>query len=209
MISFLKKYLLWILLLGTLIGLNETLVGSMSLPFRSVILGTILLLILMVGRFLMPQPGTTLLITAVAVLFRVNNLGCHHACTTTQLLCGPMAVMLLGAAFELYTTVLVRRRPIRNYSFILSTMLAAFTAFGLFALMNTYLLKSWDLMRLNEYIFLKGSLTALFSAALSLPLLWLADRLKGRSLSETNHWLASGAVGLCIIVFWVVGSLYL
>ena len=208
MISFLKKNLLWILLLGTLIGLNETLVGSMSLPFRSVILGTILLLILMVGRFMMPQPGTTLLITAVAVLFRVNNLGCHHACTTTQLLCGPMAVMLLGAAFELFASVLVRRRPIRNYSFILSTMLAAFTAFGLFALMNTFLLKSWDLMRLNEYIFLKGSLTALFSAALSLPLLWLADRLKGRSLSETNHWLAKGAVGLCIIVFWVVGSIY-
>ncbi len=209
MTVFLKKYLIWILLLGTLIGLNETLVGSMHLPFRSAILGAIMLLVLAVGRFVMPQIGSTLLITAVAVLFRINNLGCHHACTTTQLLCGPMAVMMLGVAFELFATVLQRRRPLQFYSFVLPTVLAAFTAFSLFGLMNTYILHSWDVSRLTEYILLKGSLAALLSSALSLPLIWLADRLKGINLSEMNAWITKGAVGLSIILIWLFGSFYL
>jgi hypothetical protein len=209
MISFLKKYLLWILLLGTLIGLNETLVGSMQLPFRSVILATIMLLVLIVGRYIMPQIGSTLLITAVAVLFRVSNLGCHHSCTTTQLLCGPTAVLLLGVAFELFASVLVRRRPIRYYSFVLPTVLAAFTAFGLFGLLNTYILESWDVSRLTEYVLLKGSVAAFHTAAISLPVIWLADRLKGLGLAEMNAWLAKGAVGLCIIMLWLFGSFYL
>ena len=74
MTTFLKKHLIWILLLGTLIGLNETLVGSMHLPFRSVLLSCTLLLILVLGRYLIPKPGTSLLIVGVAVLFKVNNL---------------------------------------------------------------------------------------------------------------------------------------
>lgn len=209
MISFLKKHLLWILLLGTLIGLNETLTGSLHLPFRSAILGAFMLLVLIVGRYIVPQTGSTLLITAVAVLFRVSNLGCHHSCTTTQLLCGPTAVLLLGVAFELFASLLLRRRSIRYYSFVLPAILAALTAFGLFGLLNTYILQSWDVSRLTEYVLLKGSLAALITAALSLPVIWLADRLKGSSLSEMNAWLAKGAVGLCIIVLWLFGSFYL
>jgi hypothetical protein len=209
MIPFLKKYLIWILLLGTLIGLNEILLGSIQLPFRSAILGTIMLLVLMVGRFVMPQIGSTLLITAIAVLFRVNNLGCHHSCTTTQLLCGPMAVLMLGSVFELFTSVLVGRRQIRYYSFVLPVMLAALTAFGLFGLMNTYIIQSWDVQRLNEYILIKGSFAAFQTAALSLPVIWLADRLKGLTISDMNAWITKGVVGLCIILLWFFGSFYL
>ncbi len=209
MTTFLKKHLIWILLLGTLIGLNETLVGSMHLPFRSVLLSCTLLLILVLGRYLIPKPGTSLLIVGVAVLFKVNNLGCHHACSSAELLCGPAAVMLMGVCFELLASLLVWRSKSRFFAYALLTALAALTAFGLFALMNTYLLKSWDVQRLSEYILLKGSLTALFSSALTVPLIWLADRLKGRSLSEMNAWLAKGAAGLCIIVLWLFGSFYL
>jgi hypothetical protein len=209
MTVFLKKYLIWILLLGTLIGLNETLVGSMHLPYRSALLGAIMLLILVVGRLVIPQIGSTLLITAVAVLFRINNLGCHHACTTTQLLCGPTAVLLLGVAFELFASVLLRRRPLRFYSFVLPTVLAALTAFSLFGLMNTYLLQSWDMSRLTEYILMKGSLAALVTSALSIPAFFLIRKLKITGVARLNPYVTSAFAGVCILVLWFLGTFLL
>jgi hypothetical protein len=48
--AFLKKNLLWILLFGTLIGLNEALIGSLSFPYRSVVLSVITIALLSFAR---------------------------------------------------------------------------------------------------------------------------------------------------------------
>ena len=76
----LKKNHLLIILSGSLIGLNETLVGSAGIPYHSVVLSTITLVLLSLARFYIPGKGTSLAIIGIALLFKMNSMGIH-ACT--------------------------------------------------------------------------------------------------------------------------------
>ena len=55
MIRLFKRNYLWILLFGSLIGLNETLIGSINMPYRSVVLSTITLSLLSLARSYFPK----------------------------------------------------------------------------------------------------------------------------------------------------------
>lgn len=84
-----KKQFIWgILLFGTLIGLNETVIGSFHIQYKSVILSAITLSLFAYARYHIPRIGTTLLIMVVAVLFKLTSLGFQF--------CKPTMVILLG-----------------------------------------------------------------------------------------------------------------
>ncbi|MDD4215389.1 MAG: hypothetical protein PHR81_11325, partial [Bacteroidales bacterium] len=97
----LRKDFLWLIMFGTLAGLNETVLGSMHIPNKSVILSTITLVLFAAARYLFRAKGTTLLVAGVAVLFKLNDVG---VCG-----CRPEALIMLGIGFELFASLMIKK----------------------------------------------------------------------------------------------------
>lgn len=204
--SFIKNSFLWILLFGSLAGLNETLIGSMNMPYRSVVLSTITLSILIFARSYFPKTGTSILIMIIAIVFKANTIG-FNSCSSAFFLCGPTALLLLGIGFEIFS-YLFKEHKISNYSkLIFICIFTSFFAFSFFAIMNTYILHSWDTNRLIQYIFIKGTITAIISSIVSIFGFYVIKSSKNRKLIKFNPLVINGLIGFIIIVLWLFGSI--
>lgn len=203
---FLKRELPWILFFGTLIGLSETLIASYSIPYRSVVLTSISILLLSIARFQIPKTGTSFLIIAIAVLFKINNYGVY-TCSTSFFLCGPTAMLILGVSYEVFASLFIKKDTFKYLHFVLTCVAAAIVTFSIFALMNTYILKTWDTSRLTEYILLKSLLTAAFSSVFSLLALYLIKIFKVENAAKYNPYVINSVLGIVVIALWVLGSL--
>jgi len=197
----LKRDFLWIILFGSLIGLNETLLGGMHLPEKSVILSVITLLFLSVGRYLFPGAGTSLLMIAVAVLFKITDLGIHG--------CKVEGMVMLGVAFEIFATLIIRKGKIKFYFFSIVCMLASLSAFAAFAVMQRYVFHNmfWDTTKFSDHIFFRGPFTAMTSALFSLlgaiainPLIAWYDKVLTK-----NPTAVYAAMSMLIVIFWFLG----
>ncbi|NQV01388.1 MAG: hypothetical protein HQ542_01990 [Bacteroidia bacterium] len=202
---FLKKNFLWILFFGTLIGLNETLIGSFNIPYRSVILSSITLTLLSIVRYQLPKTGTSILIILIAILFKINSIG-FHSCTTNVFLCGPTALLLLGIGYEVFAFLFIAKNTFKYLNYILTCVITSVVAFSIFALMNTYLLNVWDTVRLSEYIFVRALLTAILSSAISLVGLYLARTFKNENFARVNPYIINTMLSCVIIALWLFGS---
>lgn len=196
-----KRDFLWIILFGSLIGLNETLIGGMHIPNKSILLSIITLLLLSIGRYLFPKIGTSLLMIAVAVLFKITDLGIHG--------CKVEAMVMLGVAFEIFASLMIRERNLKFFYFSIVSMLAALSSFAVFALMQRYVFQNeyWNGPKFTEYIFIKGPLTAAVSAIVS----FLSVVAIKPMISWYNHviskqpYVMHGILGLLIACFWFLG----
>jgi hypothetical protein len=202
---FLKRNLLWILFFGTLIGLNEALIGSFSFPYRSVVLSSITLALLSFARFKMPLKGTSVLIIFIAVLFKLNSAGLS-CCTTSMLLCGPTVLLLLGISYEAFAGLCIGKNTHKYSAFMLTCGLTAMVAFSLFALMNTYILRSWNTGRLYEYIFIKASLCAIASIAMSVGGLQLVKKFQNDGFASLAPYVVKSILGFVIVGLWLFGT---
>ena len=146
----LKRDFLWIILFGSLIGLNETLLGGMHMPNKSVILSAITLLLLSVGRYQFPKTGTSLLMIAVAVLFKITDLGIYG--------CKVEGMVMLGVAFEVFASLIIRQKSTKFYHYSIVSFAAALSTFAVFALMQRYVFHNeyWYGPKFSEHIFIKG-----------------------------------------------------
>jgi hypothetical protein len=203
---FLKKNFLWILLFGSLIGLNEALIGSLSFPYRSVVLSAITIALLSFARIKIQQSGTSALIIFIAVLFKLNNFG-FHSCTANVLLCGPTALLMLGLSFELFASLLIKKSTVKYLNYSLTCGITAIVAFSLFGLMSTFILGSWGTNRLIEYIFIKGSMTAIASIIISAIGIFTTNIIKNRNFPRLNPYFTSSILGVMVIALWLIGSL--
>jgi hypothetical protein len=201
-----KRNFLWILLFGSLIGLNEILTGSLNIPFRSVILSSIALSLLSFARYKIPQTGSSVLIIAIAVLFKLNNLGIHH-CTASVFLCGPAALLFLGAGYEIFAFLFIAGRTFKYSGYALTCGVEAVVAFSLFAVMNTYIIGSWSTARLFEYIWLKSSLTAIASGIVSISGLYLVRTYVKEPVIRLKPYVINSFLGVVILLLWLFGSL--
>ena len=200
----LKRNYLWIALFGSLIGLSETLIGSAKIPYSSVVLSAITLVLLSVARYYFPKKGTSMLIIIIAILFKINSFGIQ-CCTTQFLLCGPTALLLLGISYEVFASLFISKKTSRYTGNILTCGLTSILAFAIFAIIQTYILKSWDNARLVNYTFVRGSLTALASGSITTLGLYLAQRFGNFSFTRLNPYVLSGILGALIIAFWFLG----
>ena len=202
--TLLKSNYLWILLFGSLIGLNETLTGSLNIPYRSVVLSTITIALLAMARYYIPKTGTSLVIIAVALLFKMNTMGVHN-CTAPAMLCGPTAMLLLGIGFEIFASLLVGNRPFRHLNYLLTCALTAAFAFTIFAILQTYILSIWDSARLVNYIFIRGMMTAMASGIVSISLLLIVRRFGNINISKINPSIVHGVLFSIILTLWFLG----
>ncbi|MEI8202780.1 MAG: hypothetical protein WCH34_07190 [Bacteroidota bacterium] len=201
MLTFLKKNFLWILLFGSLVGLNESFIGSFHLPYRSIVLSTISISLLVAARMKFPQKGTSFLIVLIALLFKINSGGFDN-CTSSAFLCGHTALLSIGVAFEIFASLLIRASSNKYVAYLLTCALSSLLAFTMFAIFQTYILNAWDSVHLLEYIFIKSSFTALFSCIFALIFLALSS-LKIRI--AIKPLLMNSFLGVLIVCLWIVG----
>jgi hypothetical protein len=204
MITFLKRNYLWIILLGSLIGLNETLIGGIKMPYRSAVVSSVTLVFLSVARYYFPKRGSSLIIIMIAILFKINSAGIN-SCTTNALLCGPTAMLLLGIGFEIFGSIFITDKSFKYSRYILTCIITSIVIFSLYAVLQTYVLKSWDSARLVNYIFARGSLTAVASSAISVFVLYLIRHFKYGYFARLNPHFISGLLGFVIIALWLLG----
>ena len=203
---FFKKYLLWILLFGSLIGLSETLIASFSMPYRSVILSSITILILSIARIQIPKFGTSFLIIAIAIFFKINNFGVY-SCSPNFLLCGPTAMIMLGLSYEIFATLFIKKNTLKYLNLLMICGFTAIVTFTLFALMNTFILKTWDTTRITEYILIKSTITAILSGTVSMLALYLKKTFKSVNSPIYSHYVINSILGIVVVLLWVFGSL--
>jgi hypothetical protein len=199
-----RKSYLGLILMGSLVGLNETLVGSLSMHhYRSVVLSSITLLLLVLARLLYPKTGTSLVITAIALVFKMTNLG--------VMLCKPAALLALGVSFEVFASLVIAKNSFSYFRYALTPALAALAAFALFAGLETFIVKNpyWQMSRFTNYIIINGSLTALCSGLLSMAVLASAKKLESqaRLLADRSPTLVQGTIGCLAIAAWIAGSI--
>jgi hypothetical protein len=201
----LKKNIILILFFGTLIGLHETFTGNLNIPYRSVILSSISIAILAFARVKIPRPGTSFLIMLIAVVFKLNHTG-FHTCTTNILLCGPAALMLTAIGYELSAALFLRKNLMKPISHLFTCATTALFSFSLFAMMNTFILNVWEADRLINHIFLRGTLTAIYSYLIILLFLSVFRIINLKTITK-NNYVTYSILSLCITVFWILGSI--
>jgi len=205
MIPFLKKIYLWIILSGSLIGLNETIVGNIDMPYRSAVVSALTLTLLSIARYYFPKIGTSLLIIIIAILFKINSAGIH-TCTPNTLLCGPTALLLLGIGYEIFASIFISEKLFKYSNYILSCIFTAIVIFGAYAVLQTYILKNWDTSRLLNYIFVRGSIAGFASSVLSVIILYTVMHFKSVNFARLNPNISRAILGFVIIALWVLGS---
>jgi len=198
--------LIWVFLFGSLWGISEAVGGSAlytaNIPLASVWLSIWAMFLLAFARAQHNRPGTSSAIGGIATLFRLVNTG--------PFICHLLGIFLLGVAFDIAATFLLKRKGKIFLRGGLTGILGAYGGYAFFSLIITYIVqyKIWvagGWPKVTEHIFLSGSLTALMSAFL-VPLgYWLSQREK---TSKTLHsgWATSSALAL-IFFLWIVGRL--
>ena len=199
--------LIWVFLFGSLWGLSEVVGGgalyAADLPLASVWLSTWALFLLAFARAQNNTPGTSSAIGGIAALFRLVNAG--------PFICHLLGIFMLGVAFDLAATFLLKRRDRIFFRGGLTGIISAYGGYTLFALIITYIIQyetwvagGWP--KVAKHIFSSGSITALLSV-LVVPLgLWLSRR-EGTTEAVRSRWAPASALVLTLFL-WVVGQLF-
>lgn len=196
----------WVIMFGSLWGISETVGGdalySANIPLASVWLSSWALFLLAFARAQHNTPGTSSAIGTIAALFRLVNAG--------PFICHLLGIFLLGVAFDLAATFLLKDRGKKFFRSGLTGFLGAYGGYAFFALIITYIVQyetwvagGWP--KVAEHIFLSGSITACISA-FCVPLgYWLSQREK-TSKAFHSKW-ATSSVLVLIFFLWIVGWL--
>ena len=202
---FLKKNFLWLLLFGTMVGLNETLIGGIHFPFRSVMVSSLTISLLSFARVKIPKAGTSAVITLIAIVFKMNNFG-FLACTAHSFLISVFAILSLGISYEVIGTLIFRKESSAYLKHLLTCALSVLTAFTLFGMMNTFVFGSWGTDRLVNFLFINTPLAALISGAITVTGLHLSKMLKSLNFKKLNPSVVNSILGILIIGLWVLGT---
>ena len=200
------KPLIWVFMFGSIWGISEAVGGdalyTANIAHASIWLSTWALFLLAFARAQNNTPGTSSAIGGIAALFRLVNAG--------PFICHLLGIFILGVAFDLAATFLLKRRGKIFLRGGLTGILGAYGGYALFALIITYIVQyefwvvgGWP--KVSGHIFLSGSFAALF-AAFFVPLgYWLSQKEKTSKVFH-SRWATSSALAL-IFFLWIVGRL--
>lgn len=197
---------MWLFLFGSIWGINEVFLGEIlyrnDIQNSSVILTVMALFLLAISRGMINKPGSSALIGAFAVLFRLAN--------TAPSYCHLLGIFLLGATFDVFASLLMKSEEKMPLKWGLAGVLSAFGNNVLFALSITYLFRyeywvSGGFPKIANHIFVNGSITALLAAFL-VSLGFLAGINGGLFADRRPLWsYASTIVGS--IALWMIALL--
>lgn len=197
------KPIMWLFLFGSLWGINEVFLGEIlyqnEVAQSSVILTVMALFILALSRGMINKPGSSTLIGTFAVLFRLAN--------TAPSYCHLLGIFLLGATFDLFSSLWLKNEEKSPIKWGLTGALSAFVNNVTFALMITYIFRYeyWvvgGMAKVSNHIFVSGSISALL-AAFIVPLGFLAGQNSGVFADRRPFWSYAGTI-IGSAVLWTV-----
>jgi len=199
------KPVMWLFLFGSIWGINEVFLGEIlyrnEVQNSSVILTVIALFLLAIARGMINKPGSSALIGAFAVLFRLAN--------TAPSYCHLLGIFLLSATFDVFSSLLVKNKEQAPLRWAAAGMLSAFSNNAIFALLMAYVFryKYWiaeGFSKLFHHIFISGSIITII-AALLVPLGFVVGKNGGILFERRPRWSYAGAI-LGSIALWVVAK---
>ena len=199
------KNWIWLLLFGSLWGVAEVFGGEAlfkdRVPYADVWLAAWALFVLAVARGIINKPGTSTVTGAFASVYK--------AVCAAPFFCHILAIFLLGLAFDVTSTLLMKRERKISYRCSLSGAVSAYGGYALFALIITYLVRYeyWTvggLAKVLHHIFVSGSFAAM-TAVVVVPLgYWIG--VNGEEAAELRpRWTYAGALA-ALIILWALGS---
>lgn len=202
-----KSYIIaWIVLCGAAWGLIEVVAGKIAYDLDSTRVPVWLvgwaILMLAASRAVVNRPGAATAVAMVAGLFRAVN--------AEPYFCHILGIVMLGVAFDVAATLLVRSRTRNLLRLAITGVLTVYAAHSVFALFSTYILGAeiWlenGAAKLVDHVFITGSFCAL-AAAVAAPLGYELGK-AGRQLAERRPlWALRGACAV-VVAIWVVGFL--
>jgi hypothetical protein len=199
------KPVMWLFLFGSIWGINEVFLGEIlyrnEVQNSSVILTVMALFLLAVSRGMINKPGSSTSIGTFAVLFRLAN--------TAPSYCHLLGIFLLGATFDVFSSLLIKNKEHAPLRWGAAGMLSAFVNNSLFALLMTYAFRyeywiAGGFSKVSQHIFISGSIIAVI-AALIVPLGFFAGKNGGILLDQRPRWSYAGTI-LGSIALWAVAK---
>jgi hypothetical protein len=196
------KNWLWIILFGSLWGVNEVLMGEFlarnNMPHFSVFLAVVAFFLLATARGIVNKPSSSTMIGTFAVLFKLIN--------ATPFYCHLLGIFMMGMIFDVLASLLLKneRRVLIRRAML--GILSAYIGNAFFAIIITYIVRYelWTregLPKVLSHIFVAGSLTSLF-AAVVVPL-GLSLGSTGRILAQRRpRWTYAGTLA-SIFAIWI------
>ena len=157
--------------------------------------------ILAASRGMINKPGSSTIVGAVAVVFKLVHVApfyCHLA-----------AIFILGFIFDLFSTILLRKSTCSLIRQALTGFALAFSSNAVFGLLMTYVFRYryWIIngnQKMIEHIFVDGGLLA-FLSLFFFPLGYMIGRsLKKISLEQPVWAAATSSFGS--VLMWIIGS---
>ena len=200
-----KKYkpIMWLFLFGSIWGINEVFLGEIlyrnDIQNSSVILTAMALFLLAISRRMINKPGSSALIGIFAVLFRLAN--------TAPSYCHLLGIFLLGATFDVFSSMLIKNKEQAPLRWGATGMLSAFVSNALFALFITYVFRYeyWivgGFSKVSHHIFISGSIITVI-AALLVPLGFFVGKNGGTFFDRRPRWSYAGTI-IGSIALWTV-----
>jgi len=200
------KTWLWMLLFGSLWGLNEVVTGEILFQnqvfLASVWVSAWAFFILAAARGVVNQPGTSALIAGIAAIFRLVN--------APPFTCHLLAIFLLGVGFDLAASLLIKKGRQNTLRQGLTGIMGAYLGYVLFAVIITYIVRyeHWidgGAAKVLDYILIDGSLTAAASAFF-VPLGIRLGLSGWPVLEKHSRWSSIGATA-GLVFLWVLGRM--
>jgi len=203
-----KKFspIMWLFLFGSIWGINEVFLGEIlyrnEVQNSSIILTVMAFFLLAISRGMINKPGSSALIGAFAVLFRLAN--------TAPSYCHLLGIFLLGATFDVFASLLIKNEEKMPLKWGLTGVLSAFGNNVLFALSITYVFQyeywvAGGFPKVSQHIFVSGSITALLAAFL-VPMGLFVGKNGGVFADRRPFWSYTGTI-LGSIALWIVAVL--
>ena len=197
------KPITWLFLFGSIWGINEVFLGEIlyrnEVQNASVILTGMALLLLAISRGMINKPGSSALVGTFAVLFRLAN--------TAPSYCHLLGIFLLGAIFDLFSSLLIKNEKRAPLKWGAAGMLSAFGNNALFAVLITYFFRyeywvAGGASKVSYHIFISGSITAVL-AALLVPLGIFVGKNGGLLFDRHPRWSYAGTI-LASVAIWTI-----
>jgi hypothetical protein len=199
-----RKTWVLVLLFGSLWGFSEVFAGeflyAQGVPRASVWLTAFALLILGFARGLFNRPGSSILIGALAAVFKLVN--------AAPFWCHLLGIVFIGLVFDLGATAWLKKGHSRILPQALTGAVTAYGGYALFAMTITYIARfdPWvqgGLPRIMEHVFIGGSLAAVAGAFL-VPLGYKLGLRSETAVEGRRDWAFAGSL-VVLVLLWTLG----
>lgn len=199
-----KRNWAWLLLFGSLWGISEVAAGGVlyanDIPHSSIFLTAWALFILAVARGVVNRPGSSTVLGAVAMLFKLVN--------ASPFICHLLGILTLGIAFDIAASLLMTEKKKSAVRQAVTGIVSAYGGYALFAFLITYIIRydiwvAGGLPKITNHILVGGSIAALIGVFM-VPVGYLVGTSSHVWAERRPRWVYAATLAGAVVL-WILG----